>query len=95
MKLTFTPSNLSPEDKDYFYYEVTKSEHSGFVLTKWSKAKKADAKNAYNQSSLYYATLDQIADKIAWLGLNGTNLDEVIVSLSVTAENIAKTLKGV
>jgi len=95
MRLTFTPSNLSPEDKEYFYYEVTKSEHSGFVLTKWSKAKKADAKKPYNQHSLFYASLDQVANKLAWEHVSGTNLDEVIVSLSVTAENIAKTLKGV
>jgi hypothetical protein len=95
MKLTFTPTKLTPQDEGYFYYEVTKSEHSGFVLTKWSKAKKTDAKKPYTGRSLFYASLDQVANKLAWENVSGTNLDEVIVSLSVTAENIAKTLKGV
>jgi hypothetical protein len=74
------------------YYVITKSDHFGYNLTHHKPTLKEDAKKEFTQSSLFYANLSQIADKLSWVALEGSNLDEIIVSLSSTAENIAKTL---
>lgn len=76
------------------YYTITKSDHYGFVLTHHKPTIKEDAKKEMTQSSLFYANLNQIAEKLAWIALEGNTLDDIIVSLSSTAENIAKTLEG-
>jgi hypothetical protein len=75
------------------YYTITKSDHYGFILTHYKPALKKDAKQEFTPSSLFYANLDQIAEKLAWIELEGNNLDEIITSLTSVSENIAKTLK--
>jgi len=74
------------------YYTITKSDHYGFNLTRHKPTIKEDAKKEFTEHTLFYANLNQIADKLSWINLEGNNLDEIIVSLSSTAENIAKTL---
>ncbi len=86
MKLTFKVKDSRE------YYTITKSDHFGYNLTHHKPTLKEDAKKEFTQSTLFYANLNQIADKLAWVALEGNNLGEVIVSLSNTAENIAKTL---
>ena len=86
MKLTFKVKDSKE------YYTITKSDHYGFNLTHHKPTIKEDAKKEFTEHTLFYANLNQIADKLSWVALEGNNLDEVIVSLSSTAENIAKTL---
>lgn len=77
------------------FYTITKSDNYGYTLTHHKPAIKEGAKKEFSQFGLFYNSLDQIAAKLAWLELEGNNLDEIIVSLSTTAENIAKTLKEI
>jgi hypothetical protein len=89
MKLTFATA------QDGSYYTLTNEQANyGFTLTKWTPTKKEDAKKEYTQSSLFYATLEQAAAKVAYLELKGHNLDELLVSYDQMIENIVKTLKG-
>lgn len=75
------------------YYTVTKSDHYGFNLTKHIKAKSATAKTPYSTSTLFYATLPQVADKLVYLGLKGDNVQETIDSMVALSERIAETLE--
>ena len=77
------------------FYTITKSDHYGYTLTHHKPAIKEDAKKEFSQSTLFYANLDQIAEKLSWINLEGNNLNEVIASLNNTAETIANTLKKV
>lgn len=77
------------------YYTLTKSDHYGYNLTKYTKARSADAKKPYSTSTLFYATLPQVAAKITWLGLKGDNVQETIDSMVALSERIAETLEKV
>jgi hypothetical protein len=89
MKLTFATA------QDGSYYTLSNDGNNyGYTLTKWTPTKKEDAKKEYTQSSLFYATLEQAAEKVAYLELQGHTLDELLVSYNQMIENITKTLKG-
>lgn len=75
------------------YYTITKSDQSGFVLTKWTKAKKDDAKKSHTPHNWFYPNLRQIAEKVVWLGLSGHNLDEMLTSYNEMVERVANTLE--
>jgi hypothetical protein len=89
MKLTFATA------QDGSYYTLTNEFNNyGYTLTHWTPAKKVNAKEPFTPSSLFYATLEQAAAKVAYLELKGHNLDELLVSYDQMIENIVKTLKG-
>lgn len=75
------------------YYTVTKSDHYGFNLSHFRKAKSNDAKKPYSQHTLFYATLQQVAEKIVYLNLKGDNVQEVVDSVVALSNNLAKTLE--
>lgn len=81
--------------EDGSYYTLTNENNNyGYTLTKWTPAKKEDAKEPFTPSSLFYATLEQAAEKVLYLELEGHNMDELLVSYTQMIENITKTLKG-
>lgn len=77
------------------YYTITKSDHFGFTLTHYKPSIKEDAKKEFTSSTLFYANLDQIAEKLVWLELEGNNLEEITKQLTLTATTIANTLKEI
>ena len=79
--------------EDGSYYTLINDNNYGFTLTKWTIAKEG-SKKEYNTSSLFYATLEQAAEKVLYLELEGHNMDELLVSYEQMIERIIKTLKG-
>jgi site-specific recombinase len=75
------------------FYTVTKSDHYGYNLTKHIKARSKDAKKPYSQHTLFYANLQQIAQKISWLGLKGDNVQETIDNMAFLAERLEQSLE--
>ena len=81
--------------EDGSYYTLTNDTNNyGYSLTKWTPAKKEDAKEPFTPSTLFYATLEQAAEKVLYLELEGHNMDELLVSYEQMIERIIKTLKG-
>lgn len=79
--------------EDGSYYTLTNDGNYGYTLTKYTIAKEG-SKKEYNTSSLFYATLEQAAEKVLYLELDGHNMDELLVNYNQMIENITKTLKG-
>ena len=75
------------------YYTLTKSDHYGFNLSHFRKSKNADAKKPYSQHTLFYATLQQAAEKIVYLNLKGNDVQEVVDSVVALSDTLAKTLE--
>lgn len=81
-------------DKDGNYYTIMKSEHSGFILTKWTKSKKEDAKKSHSQHNWYYPNFKQIAERVVWLNLSGHNIEDMLVSYNQMIERLTATLES-
>lgn len=80
-------------DKDGNYYTITKSEHAGFVLTKWVKAKEG-SKNPYSPRTWYYPNFKQIAERVVWLNLSGHNIEDMLLSYNEMIERLTTTLES-
>lgn len=86
MKLTFKTK------EDGSYYELTKGNEFGYKLSLFTPTKKADAKTTHTCSSTFYATLEQAANKITFLELDGHSLDDIVNTYSAVLEKIVETL---
>lgn len=88
MKLTFK----TKEDGSYF--ELSKGTDYGYKLSKFTPTKEG-SKSDYTCSSLFYATLEQAAEKVTELHLEGHNLEDIINTYSAVLEKIVETFKKV
>ena len=86
MKLTFK----TKEDGSYF--ELSKGTDYGYKLSKFTPTKEG-SKADYTCSSLFYATLEQAANKVTELHLEGHSIDDIINTYSAVLEKIVNTLK--
>ena len=80
-------------DNEGNYYTITKSEHSGFILTKWVKAKEG-SKKPHSPRTLYYPNFRQIAEKVVWLNLKGHDIESILESYNKMVDTITKTLEA-
>lgn len=75
------------------FYTVTKNDQYGFNFNTHTKALKPDAKKPYNVSTLFYPTLSQVASQVAWLGLQGDGIQDVVDSMVALSERLTETLE--
>lgn len=80
-------------DNSEDYYTLSRSENFGYTLTEWRKSVKPDAKKSHTQNSLFYSNLNQVAERIIWLGLNGEDIQQVIDSMVALSERLAESLE--
>ena len=88
MNLTFKTN-----DADGSYYTVTTEKAGyGYKLTHYTPASEG-SKKAFNQYSLFYANLEQVAQKVLFLNLDGHNMDEILSSYNEMIIKIKETLE--
>lgn len=86
MKLTFQTQD------DGTYYQLVKGNEFGYKLCKYTPTKKEGSKSTHTCSTTFYATLEQAANKVAFLELEGQNLEDIVNTYSAVLENIVQTL---
>jgi hypothetical protein len=84
--------NLRLEGESGNYFEVTKSDHYGYILTEY-KPTKEGSKNPYTEYKLFYANLEQVASKLIWLGVAGNTLQEVLDNLKLSVDKLTESLQ--
>lgn len=85
--------NIKFEVNDEEYYTVTKDTHYGFKLTHYYPTINPRTKQAsVGSQSLFYPTMQQIADKVAYLNLKGSNIYEIKAAYDDVVERIKNTL---
>lgn len=80
-------------DNSENYYTLSRSENFGYTLTEWRKSLKSDAKKPYTQHSLFHSNINQVAERIVWLGLDGQGIQQVIDSMVALSERLEDTLE--
>ena len=81
-------------DLDGSYYTLSNETNNyGYTLTKWTPAKKVDAKEPFTPSSLFYATLEQAVEKVLYLQLKGHDVNELLTCYENMVERLVKTFK--
>lgn len=86
--------NIKFNINDKEYCTLTKSANYGFTLEHFYPTFNPRTKQeTIGSKSYFYATLQQAAEKIVWMGLDGNGVQEVIDSMVALSENITKTLE--
>lgn len=73
---------------------ITKSNNYGYNLQHNYPTTNPKTKEAGVGSKVtFHASLEQVADKLVWLGLQGNNIQEVVDSVVSLSERLAESLE--
>lgn len=86
--------NIKFDIKQDEYVTLTKSANFGYTLEHfYPTINPRNKQPTVGSKSYFYATLPQAADKITWMGLDGTSLQETVDSMVALSERLAATLE--
>ena len=73
---------------------ITKSNNFGYNLQhNYPTINPKNKQPSVGSKVTFHASLDQVASKITWLGLQGNNIQEVVDSVVALSERLAESLE--
>ena len=76
------------------YVTITKSNNFGYNLQHSYPTTNPKTKEAgVGSKTTFHASLEQVASKVVWLGLQGNNIQEVVDSVVALSERLAESLE--
>ena len=85
--------NIKLQVNEHESVTITKSNNYGYNLDhNYPTINPKTKQPSVGSKVTFHASLDQVSDKIIWMGLQGNNIQEVVDSRVVLSERLAESL---